>query len=87
MAVKAFFSHVLNDFVVDAACECGHLERDHGSQLIPLFEEKKIRIHDGGNCCVGSCNCSHFRWARWVTASEFAENMTINQSDRISISS
>jgi hypothetical protein len=84
MCGKVFFSQSLNDFVVDAVCECGHLERDHGSQ-VKDFGTKKIRVHDGGNCCVGICACSHFRWARWITATEFAENVPVKQEERLMI--
>ena len=67
---KVFFSNELNDYVVDALCACGHLERDHGSQLKPAGH-KKVRLPHDGSCCVGRCPCPKFRWVRWVTATGF----------------
>jgi hypothetical protein len=81
---KVFYSIVLSDFVVDAVCECGHLERDHGSQIKP-FGLKKIRIHDGGSCCAGKCQCQQFRWLRWMTATEFANNLPLKQEERLAV--
>lgn len=82
MCNRVFFSRRLDDFVLDAVCECGHLERDHGSHLKNIGR-RKIRLHDGGNCCVESCGCHHFRWARWLTATEFAQNLPAKQEDRL----
>lgn len=82
MCNRIFFSRRLDDFVLDAVCECGHLERDHGSHSKNIGR-KKLRLHDGGNCCVESCGCHHFRWARWLTATEFAQNLPAKQEDRL----
>jgi hypothetical protein len=78
-----FFSKALNDFVVDGVCKCGHLERDHGSQMKKLAKGKDIRVSDGGSCCVGSCSCHHFTWVKWITATEFAETLPSSQIERL----
>lgn len=71
MATKVFFSRELGDFVVDERCVCGHMKRDHGSKLIHISAERMVRLPNDGNCCKGKCDCVKFRWAGWVTASEF----------------
>lgn len=82
MSKILFHSKALNDVVVDGVCECGHLERDHGSQMMKIGNEN-IRVGEGGSCCVGQCGCSHFRWVRWMTATEFSETLPTNQEDRL----
>lgn len=79
MSPKIFYSRELGDFVVDSLCECGHLERDHGSHLI----SGKIRVHDGGSCCVKQCECLKFTWYRWVTIKEFLKNFSTQQEKRL----
>ena len=66
-----FFSKRLNDFVVDEACECGHLKSEHGSKTIRL-ENSMLRMPHEGNCCHNYCTCEQFTWVRYVTASEKA---------------
>jgi hypothetical protein len=82
MSLKIFYSHSLGDFVVDAVCDCGHLERDHGSFLSGK-KSNKTRVHDGGSCCVNKCECMKFTWSRWMTISEFLKNFSTNQEKRL----
>ena len=65
-----FYSIQLNDFVVDAICECGHLKTDHGSKLLKIANNKSVRFNNDGNCCDGQCCCEKFTWQRWATAKE-----------------
>jgi len=83
MKFNVFFSKALNDFVVGEMCKCGHLHRDHGSQLKKISDQKTLRLAHDGSCCVGKCACKHFRWARWVTATEFADTLPTKQEERL----
>ncbi len=82
MSQKTFFSKSLQDVVVDGVCECGHLERDHGGQTVRVGKNM-TRVREGGSCCVGKCICSHFVWARWMTATEFAKSLSCKQEERL----
>ncbi len=69
-----FYSKVLKDFVVDGVCQCGHLEREHGSVLTqPDALGTRFREAHGGNCVSEECSCPKFRWERWITQSEFMQ--------------
>jgi hypothetical protein len=76
MMGTAFYSRQLGDVVVDEMCVCGHLKRDHGSVLKKIDSEKSLRLPHEGNCCDGECECPHFVWDRWVTASEMEQSIT-----------
>lgn len=71
--MKQFVSVSLGAVVSESMCECGHLERDHGSVLHPLGGGSAFREAHGGGCCCGECRCNKFTWARHVTAHELAE--------------
>jgi hypothetical protein len=69
--VCVFYSREHGDWIVEEMCECGHLKREHGSNLLPLGNGRKLRVPNGGNCCANSCDCPRFTWDRFVTISEF----------------
>lgn len=72
MSVKLRYSKAHKDYIVDELCQCGHLRRDHGSKSRRVGESL-CRLPQHGNCCSGQCACPRFTWARFVTATEFAE--------------
>lgn len=84
MFTALFYSKILNDFVVDSLCECGHLESQHGSFLQDIGEEKKIRVNSGGSCCFDKCFCEKFIWMRWVCLEEYLQKY-IRTNDSIHI--
>lgn len=69
-----FYSETHQDFIVAEMCECGHLQKDHGSLNIRLHDTdgRIVRLPNDGGCCNGHCGCDHYRWARWVTSDEYA---------------
>lgn len=66
------FSKAKGDYIVGSMCECGHLERDHGSQTLRISNNRMLRRPHDGNCCKGKCACKRFTWARFVTLTEMA---------------
>jgi hypothetical protein len=67
-----FYSNQLGGVVVDEMCKCGHLKSEHGSRTMSL-EDQILRESNEGSCCSGSCSCSSFSWARFVTKEEVAK--------------
>ena len=63
--MKPFYSPARGEVIVDAKCECGHSEHDHGSVLKDSHGVKIKLKHDGG-CCCAHCDCRQFRWAGWI---------------------
>ena len=53
-----------------AVCDCGHLQSDHSSLLIPLGE-KMFREYNHGGCV--ECDCQRFTFNRFVSLEEAAE--------------
>lgn len=81
-----FYSHALGDHVVDGVCECGHLEREHGSKLESASDGFSRRLPHAGSCCAGKenrCACKKFRWVRWMTATEFTGRFPVMQRKRL----
>ena len=70
--VKIRYSKARGDYIVGSMCECGHLERDHGSQTLKLPNNRLLRRPHDGNCCKGKCACRRFTWAKFVTLTEMA---------------
>ena len=51
-----------------AVCECGHLQAEHSSLLVPLNGERVYREYNHGGC-VG-CSCRRFTFSRFVSLDE-----------------
>lgn len=49
-------------------CECGHLQAEHSSLLMPLDGERMYREYNHGGC-VG-CSCKRFTFDRFVSLEE-----------------
>lgn len=81
--MKPFFNVLMNDYVIDSVCQCGHLERDHGSINHKLKDNILTRIDDGGTCCVENCKCLHFCWKKWLTLEGFIDNFNSSQEVRL----
>lgn len=64
-----FFSQILQDYVVDEMCSCGHLKSQHGSLTARSARGILRQPHDGG-CCHGICDCKRFTFVRYVTIEE-----------------
>lgn len=86
MANKPFYCHSVNDVVIDGVCECGHLERDHGSRLKVIDKDNTLRESHGGGCCADKCNCPRFTWKRWMTITEFAATLAKKREERMAAS-
>lgn len=72
-SVRFRYSKARGDYIVGSMCECGHLEREHGSQTLSLPNNRMLRKPHDGNCCRGKCFCKRFTWARFVTLTEMAQ--------------
>lgn len=59
-----------------AVCECGHLQAEHSSLLVPLDGERMCREYNHGGC-VG-CSCRRFTFDRFVSLEEAAYMMEDN---------
>ncbi len=68
-----FYSRSRGQFVIDARCECGHAESEHGSQLRRAGKDL-IRLDHDGSCCNGHCACRKFTWMEWITADSLVES-------------
>jgi hypothetical protein len=69
--MKAFFSHQINDYVVDEMCVCGHLKSHHGS-LLHKLKAVMVRDPSDGSCCSGHCDCTQYAFLRFVAVDEAA---------------
>lgn len=69
--MEAFFSHLVDDYVVDGICKCGHLESEHGSEVIKVAG-KSVRLNNSGSCCCKNCECMKFTWIKGLKISELA---------------
>ncbi len=57
-----------------AVCECGHLQAEHSSLLVPLDGERMCREYSHGGCV--ECSCRRFTFSRFVSLDEAAYIMT-----------
>lgn len=65
-----FFSEAHQDTILDSQCSCGHMEGDHGSQMIRIVNGCAVRVPHSGNCCVAGCKCNKFCFEKLVTVED-----------------
>lgn len=75
MTAFPFFSRARQAIVVDARCECGHLQSEHGSHLSRLPNGQMYRQYGHGSCCEKVCECNQFTWVEYVTEIEAVEHL------------
>lgn len=62
------------DFDGDAACQCGHLRREHQGLGVPLPADRPCRAKDGGGGECGCCDFTHLGWPEDQKAHDEAED-------------